>query len=120
MDDLDFDPDTLEVCWRTDALISVYHLKQLSPPISHYQGTGKLVNAKGDGVALLRFSGDIALAWLLLEAQPFDIGLERELGTWTCSIPGAAASAHTAPLAICRAVLKLVKARRSAKTEGEG
>lgn len=111
MDDLDFDPDTLEAGWRTDALIAVYYLKQLSPPISHYKGIGKLVNAKGDAVMLLRFSGDITLAWLLLEAQPFDVGLERELGAWTCTIPGASASADTAPLAICRAVLKLVKAR---------
>jgi hypothetical protein len=56
---------------------------------------------------------DRAQSWILFEKQPFDIALERDLGTWTCTIPGAVASAETAPLAVCRALLKVAKAKHS-------
>lgn len=112
--DLDCDVDTLPAGWKTDALVAVYVCASLTPPILHYVA-GKLVNEKGDSILLARFSEDIGAAWIVFQSQPFDVSLERDLGSWTCSVPGAQASADTAPLAICRAILKAAKMKEIAR-----
>jgi hypothetical protein len=108
--DLDRDMDQLEACWETDALVAVYVLRQIEPPIHHYEGGMLFCGGGKDFIMLAPFSRNIEMAWIAFSGLPADrISLERENGTWTCKIPGAFACAKTPELAICRALLRAAK-----------
>lgn len=102
------DIDKLAAGRELDILVAekVFGLTVVPDPVT-LRGVS-IGEAGQNGEDLPKYSADIAAAWKVLEQFPSSC--LSKAGNWSCMIANGPGVADTAPLAICRAALKALKA----------